>query len=217
MSDTIVTQDGTKPGVNKLNGPTVTNGKIIPADIAAQGANPNDTLTFSGGVWTPTAPPGVESCSNIGAGAQVFKQKVGTNFEFRSFIGVGITVTQNANDITISTSGAFTESYTSPQQTITAAGSLTLAHGMAGIPTLMQLRLVNTSAELGYVPGDEVVMNNHHTIATTNEGAAMIPDATNLNVRYGSGAAVFDVLNKTTGVDNAINPAKWNAVFRAWR
>lgn len=46
----------------------------------------------------------VDSASNVGAGSGVFKQKTGTNLEFKSVVaGTSITVTPNANDVTIAT------------------------------------------------------------------------------------------------------------------
>ena len=42
----------------------------------------------------------INTASNLGAGAQVFKSKVGVDLQFRSFTaGVGLTKTQNADDI----------------------------------------------------------------------------------------------------------------------
>lgn len=44
--------------------------------------------------------------SNVGLGSEVFKQKTGVDLEFRTlFAGTNITLTQNANDITIASSG----------------------------------------------------------------------------------------------------------------
>lgn len=107
MADIIITQDPTKPGVNKLNGPTMTNGKMDVSGLAAGSANPNDVLTFTGGIWAPVPPAGVESASNLGAGAGVFASKVGTDFQFKSLIaGSNITLTPTATDITIAASGA---------------------------------------------------------------------------------------------------------------
>ena len=48
----------------------------------------------------------VDTASNVGLGADVFKQKVGTDLEFRTIIGAGgIVATQNANDITLTGGG----------------------------------------------------------------------------------------------------------------
>ena len=48
----------------------------------------------------------VDTASNVGAGVDVFKQKVGTDLEFRTIIGAGgIVATQNADDITLTGGG----------------------------------------------------------------------------------------------------------------
>lgn len=109
----------------------------------------------------------------------------------------------------------FTKSYVSPAQTITAGGSLTLAHGLGSRPLLVQVELVNVSTELNYTAGD-VVFIHPSSDANSNVGFALVPDATNLNVQYGSAATSLTILNKTTGATALITNAKWNAVFRAW-
>jgi hypothetical protein len=49
----------------------------------------------------------VDTASNVGGQSEVFKQKVATDLEFRTLKpGAGISLTQNANDITIAATGA---------------------------------------------------------------------------------------------------------------
>lgn len=112
----------------------------------------------------------------------------------------------------------FSESYTSPAQTITSAGSLTLAHGLSSSPTLIQARLICTVAELGYSINDEVFIPAGGTNLNSNQntGFSLVPDATNLNIRYGSEASSFDILNKTTGARAAITNSSWNFIVYAW-
>lgn len=219
MADIIVTQDPTKPGVNKINGPVVTNGKIDTAGLSIAGANANDVLTFSGGAWVPVAPSGVESASNLGAGAQVFKSKVGTDFQFRSILsGSNITVTQNANDISIAlaSTGIITQLFISSAQALTAGGALTLAHGLSTAPVLIQGRLRCSSADSGYSAGDEVIMPLGGTDENNAVGVAVVPDATNLNCRYGSAVRVVSILNKSNGNTANIDITKWSLILRAW-
>lgn len=107
--------------------------------------------------------------------------------------------------------GKFQKAYESPQQTITAGGSLTLAHGLGVQPKLTGIYLQCVTAENGYAVGDEIVFT-----ATNSNGATIVPDATNLNIRYGSNASPFFANNKNTGTNASISNANWRAVFRAW-
>lgn len=109
---------------------------------------------------------------------------------------------------------AFTKSYTSPNQTITAAGALTLAHSLGAMPALVQTRLKCLTAEINYSVGDEVIIDNWG--GNTGQCLTIVPDATNLNVRYGGDANVFALPNKTTGIITNITNANWAAIFKAW-
>lgn len=112
---------------------------------------------------------------------------------------------------------ALTKSFESTQQTITAAGSLALAHGFAAKPKLIQLSLVCTTAELGYSLNDEVFLSGGMASeATANRGVSIVPDATNVNVRFGSAATTFVIPHKTTGVATAATNASWRFVVRAF-
>ena len=119
---------------------------------------------------------------------------------------------------TAPTAVIFSESFTSSEQTITAGGSLTLAHSLSATPDLLQARLVCKSGEFGYSIGDELVIQlGQESQASTNSyGVSVVPDGTNLNVRFGSASGVFLINNKTTGGIQLITAASWKIVFRAW-
>jgi hypothetical protein len=114
--------------------------------------------------------------------------------------------------------GFFSSSFTSANQTITAAGSLTLAHGLGTVPSFVQSRIKNTTAELGYSIGDELIVNPHNTDANGGaaRGSSNVPDATNLNIRYGSNSNTFNILRKDTGASANITNSSWVAIFKAW-
>lgn len=118
----------------------------------------------------------------------------------------------------LATPPAFTKSYTSPNQTITAAGALTLAHGMGVMPALVQARLKCLTAELGYSIGDEVMVDffGGYQGGNTGQALSVVPDATNLNIRYGGAANVFGLPNKTTGIIANATNANWAMIVRAW-
>ena len=115
--------------------------------------------------------------------------------------------------------GVFTKSYTSPEQTITAAGALTLAHGLGAMPSLIQPRLICKVAEGGYSVGDELLINfTQHINTSTNYiyGVSIVPDASNLNIRYDNNGRIMFTVNKTTGAAFGITNANWKLVVRAW-
>jgi hypothetical protein len=98
--------------------------------------------------------------------------------------------------------------FTSADQTITSAGALTLAHGLGATPDFIQVFLVCQTAQLNYAAGDIVLVNSSMD-AGNNNGITIVPDATNLNCRFGSAAAAFEALNKTTGAGGALTNANW--------
>lgn len=109
MADNLVTQDPTKPGVLKANGtPLAANGQLPLTGLDPTGASNGDVVVLAGGVWTAgSGGASADTASNLGAGSQVFKSKVGADFQFRSLVNAGgVTITQNANDISFAVSSA---------------------------------------------------------------------------------------------------------------
>ena len=108
--------------------------------------------------------------------------------------------------------------YDSGQQTITAGGSLTLPHGLGVQPLLMELYLHCTTAEGNYSINDEVVALNCHQLAggdaSGGRGVTTNPDATNLNIRFGSASGNFVINNKTSGAQLIATNANWKAIWR---
>jgi hypothetical protein len=111
---------------------------------------------------------------------------------------------------------AFSGSYESAQQTITSAGGLTLAHGLGVKPKIMFCVIQCTTAQEGYSIGDEVPIGFPAGVTTGNAGIAVIPDATNISIRFGSAASVFYVPNRSTGVTANLTNANWRLVVRAY-
>ncbi len=111
----------------------------------------------------------------------------------------------------------FVSSFESAQQTITAAGSLTLAHSLGVKPKHYMAVLQCTTGEAGYSIGDEFVQGSSvDGESGSNRGVSLVPDATNINVRFGSAAATFNAINKTTGASTQLTNASWRLVVRAW-
>lgn len=220
MADIIITQDPTKPGVLKGNGPTLTAaGDLLLTSLDVTGAINGQAIVLTAGDWAPGNVASSDTASNLGGGAGVFSSKVAADFQFKSLVaGSNVSITPAATTITIAStaSGPFSASFTSAQQVITAAGSLTLAHGLAGSPTLVQARRVCITGENNYSAGDELIEDSGMQTAI-NQGLSIVPTATDLVIRFGSAAITFQGLDKTTGNSANFTNANWGIVFRAWR
>lgn len=110
----------------------------------------------------------------------------------------------------------FTSGYTSTNQTVTAGGQLVLAHGLSGMPALVQVRLKCTTAELGYSIGDEVIINPGASYVSSSTGLSLVPDATNITVRFGSSGGGVSVARKDTGALAIVTAASWVLIVKAW-
>lgn len=108
--------------------------------------------------------------------------------------------------------------FISADQTITAAGALTLAHGMPAAPTSVWAALVCQTGEHGYTAGDVVFTSSYENndAGAVNRGHIVVADATNLNVRFGSASnSVYTLLDKSTGTGSLITNANWKVRFYA--
>lgn len=115
----------------------------------------------------------------------------------------------------------FSEAYTSSGQTITSAGQLVLAHSLSASPSLIQLRLKCTDAggDVGYSQNDEVIINpaGNDPGGSTHMGVSVVPDATNITIRYGLAATnCIGIMNKSTGAAAAATNTKWSLIVKAW-
>lgn len=110
------------------------------------------------------------------------------------------------------------QSYESAGQTITSAGALTLAHGLASKPKIINYYLRCLTAEAGYSVGDELhdILGVRDTNTTQSRGMAVVVDATNINIRFSSTTSVFANMNFTTGASTPLTNANWELYVQAW-
>ncbi len=129
------------------------------------------------------------------------------------------TIDASGNVLFPSDTNLLGQSFVSTEQTITAAGALTIPHGLGSSPSLIQSRLICKTAEAGFSIGDELMISGSGEAESgaNNYGITVVPDAANINIRYGATAAVFFINNKATGVTVIITPANWKLIVRAWK
>jgi hypothetical protein len=187
----------------------------------------NTTTSVSGDTLTIDVTGGVagenNTASNVGGFDEWFKQKTGIDLEFRTVQSSdgSLTITQNADDIDItSTLGqGITELYQSPLQAVVPGGVIVLAHGLSQEPYITLMVLENVTPEHGYSAGQRTPANAAVGSSSNHQGASIVPDATNLNIKLGVGSGggtpVFSVINRTTGQTNSITNANWNVIFLA--
>jgi len=190
--------------------------------VRALGANATTTPTFSPDSLTPKT---IVKNGNItlvvgdikSAGHELLLvfNSTNDNWELLNPASVGA----NFDLSNLSTTGEERiKKFTSAEQTITTAGSLTIAHGFTtGIPTRITAHLVNKTAEGGYSIGDKLIIHvgQQSSAANNNLGTSVVVDSTNLNVRFGNNSGVFNILNKTTGVQLNITAVNWKIVLEA--
>lgn len=109
----------------------------------------------------------------------------------------------------------FSAGFTSSDQTITSGGSLTIAHGLGRVPILINAYLVCQSAEAGYTVG-QVTPTPLGAFVTTGTGLAVVPDSTNLNVRFVNVGTAFVAPNFSTGAITTLTNANWKVRFYAF-
>jgi hypothetical protein len=108
--------------------------------------------------------------------------------------------------------------FTSAEQTITQAGSLTIAHGLGAVPKFLTAELICKTAELNYSINDIAPIATSGDIDSGSNlvfGMSTVIDATNIRIQYANRADTFRIMNKTTGNSGNITPANWKIVVRA--
>ena len=140
--------------------------------------------------------------------------------------GVATRRTNGPNTITIICDGTgwrtISGSYLfrSAGQTVAASGLLQVAHGLGLQPRRVWYYYVCVSSSGGFGAGEEVFLVDTDAAGGAGPvyGYSFYTDATNVNVRAGSGATVFVVINKTTGAATSISGgalANWNLIICA--
>jgi len=235
LSDNAVTEDKLATALVHLakvgvEGSAVASASTIDLDAATgefvhiTGTTTITAITLAQGIERTVVFDGILTLSN-GAGLIL---KSGANIttaagDTATFRGEGSSVTRctgydRADGKALVTSAPFSDSYTSTEITISAAGNVTPSHGLSSQPTLVQARVVCKTAEYNYSIGDEVVINptGMAQASADGRGLVIVPTASTLYIQFASSSQPIEILNKTTGVPEFITNANWKLVVRAW-
>lgn len=102
---------------------------------------------------------------------------------------------------------AITKGWTSADQTITVAGSLTIAHTLGSAPKVISAYLVCQTAELGYSVGDVLPTAPFSDSDTGSYGMSLVFDGAQFNLKFGSSG--LKVIRKDNGLVAGITEANW--------
>lgn len=121
----------------------------------------------------------------------------------------------------IDAAGLKSSKFTSTQQTISAAGTLTIAHGLGAVPFGVSVEAVCQTAENGYSIGDVLLVPIAPSSTTSTSGQgygiSITKDSTNIKITFGShSTASLIATNKSTGDNVGLTDANWKLVVRAW-
>ncbi len=107
------------------------------------------------------------------------------------------------------------EVFESSQQSISAGGLVTVAHGLSAVPQMYSGYLINNTADLNWSPGDEIHYFWGSTVFDSSGGAGnagwhclYVDDSTNIKLRLGTRLRLTD---KNTGTNTT------DATFSSWR
>ena len=109
----------------------------------------------------------------------------------------------------------FQNAFESAEQSITAGGTITVAHGLGTIPEKFEVILRCKTADRQYVPGDEMLGGYVMEAGSLNGwGVQVYASATNVVAQVGdNGIQALDI----NGFRIALVLSSWRIVLRAWK
>src|SRR3990167_6680754 len=112
---------------------------------------------------------------------------------------------------------SLTTMFASAEQTITAAGLLTVAHGLGGAPSLVKMYAICKVAEFNWAVGQVVEVTSFASDITSSYGLSWYADSTYIYIRFGS-TATNTLLghNRDTGTVQTLTNANWKLIIKAW-
>ena len=99
---------------------------------------------------------------------------------------------------------------------ISSGGTITVSHGLSAEPKIIYYWIECTTAQANYSIGDKTLVSLNSTILAENRHTAIIPTATQIQVRFSSGSSVFTIADKNTGVTTSATNGSWRFYMRAF-
>lgn len=176
-------------------------------------AGTNITLTEDASSITIAGPASsgeANTMSNLGGGSQIFKAKVGVDLQLRSLVaGVNITLTQNANDITIAaTSGVAGETNTASN----LGAGLGLWKQKVGVDLQFKSLVQGANIVLTANANDVTIAGTGEANSAVNIGVAgtgifTTKAGVNVQLKGLAGGNGITVTNNATDITHAVNQA----------
>jgi hypothetical protein len=221
ITDVAVADGGT--GASTATGARTNLGLVIGTDVQAQDSSlqaiADETITGVTGS-DPSLVTGTAGTTNYTA-------KWDANGDLVDGYEVETTLTDDDTKIAgsggvvdyVAANVAMSESYASTGQTMTAAGLITLAHGLSSQPKMIRLYAKCTTAEEGYSIGDNFDITagqSRGTGVSDQRGFSVTFDATNVYVRNGASSDFISTVDGSNGTTATLARANWDLYVEAY-
>ena len=179
MQDTLIVVSLTQTEINAI--PTPETAGIV------YNSTTSTVQFYDGAAWVNGSGE-INTASNVGAGSEVFKAKVGDDLEFRSLIGgTNITLVPGTDDITINAAGGGGGDLLSTNNLSDVTNAVTSLGNLGGEPAFAKNTGFNK--DLGIVAG--TVLEGDKNVAIVLN-TATVTNATHIGEVTGSGSLTVD-------------------------
>ena len=120
----------------------------------------------------------------------------------------------NANQVAISNL-PLSNQYTSNRFAYELSDTNNITHGLGGIPDLVQVRLINKTAEHGFSPDEHLIINNGLSASEAAREGGVCVRLTSTQILFFSGGNAVTVI-APSGDNAQLTPANWDVQIRAW-
>jgi hypothetical protein len=135
------------------------------------------------------------------------------NSNVGSFTNADITVNAKGLVTAASSGSGGVSKFTSTEQTLTASSTITVSHGLSGVPDLATGHLVCKTADAGYSVGDLIEVLSIDTQSAAEKGVLLRKSSTQVIASIGQGIEVPN--NSSLGNTSSLTLSSWRLVITA--